>query len=36
VVEEPEYTVFEVRPRGEDGSGGYEQEFLLGFPLRER
>jgi hypothetical protein len=36
VVGEPVYTVFEVRPRGEDGSGGYEQEFLLGFALRER
>jgi hypothetical protein len=35
VVGEAEYTVFEVRPRGEDG-GGYEQEFLLGFALRER
>jgi hypothetical protein len=36
VVGEPGYTVFEVRPRGEDGGGGYEQEFLLGFALRER
>jgi hypothetical protein len=36
VVGEPGYTVFEVRPRGENGSGGYEQEFLLGFSLRER
>jgi hypothetical protein len=36
VVGEPGYTVIEVRPRGEDGSGGYEQEFLLGFALRER
>ena len=36
VVGEPGYAVFEVRPRGEDGSGGYEQEFLLGFALRER
>ena len=36
VVGEPVYTVFEVRPRGEDGSGGYEQEFHLGFALRER
>jgi hypothetical protein len=35
VFGEPEYTVSEVRPRGEDG-GGYEQEFLLGFALRER
>jgi len=36
VVGEPGYTVLEVRPRGEDGGGGYEQEFRLGFPLRER
>ncbi|OIP34064.1 MAG: hypothetical protein AUK27_08540 [Deltaproteobacteria bacterium CG2_30_66_27] len=36
VVGEPGYTVFEVRPRGENGSGGYEQEFFLGFALRER
>jgi hypothetical protein len=36
VVGEPGYTVFEVRPRGEDGGGGYEQEFFLGFALRER
>ena len=36
VIGEPGYTVFEVRPRGESGSGGYEQEFLLGFALRER
>jgi hypothetical protein len=36
VVGEPEYTVFEVRPLGEDGVGGYEQEFLLGFTLREK
>jgi len=36
VVGDPVYTVIEVRPRGEDGSGGYEQEFLLGFALRER
>ena len=36
VAGEPGYTVFEVRPRGGDGSGGYEQEFLLGFALRER
>jgi hypothetical protein len=35
VVGEPVYTVFEVRPMGEDGSGGYEQEFRLGFALRE-
>jgi hypothetical protein len=35
VVAEPVYTVFEVRPLGEDGSGGYEQEFHLGFALRE-
>ena len=34
-IGEPGYTVFEVRPRGGDG-GGYEQEFLLGFALRER
>jgi len=36
VVGEPGYTVLEVRPRGEDGGGGYEQEFLLSFALRER
>lgn len=36
VVGEPGYTVFEVRPRSEDAGGGYEQEFLLGFALRER
>jgi hypothetical protein len=36
VVGEAGYAVFEVRPRGEDASGGYEQEFLLGFSLRER
>jgi hypothetical protein len=36
VVWEPGYTVVEVRPRGEDAGGGYEQEFLLGFALRER
>jgi hypothetical protein len=36
VVGEPGYKVFEIRPRGEAASGGYEQEFLLGFALRER
>jgi hypothetical protein len=36
VVGEPEYAVFEVRPRGEESGGGYEQEFLLNFALRER
>ncbi|OGP26168.1 MAG: hypothetical protein A2X91_04545 [Deltaproteobacteria bacterium GWB2_65_81] len=36
VVGEQGYTVLEVRPRGEDGGGGYEQEFLLSFALRER
>ena len=36
VIGEPGYTVFEVRPRGEGGGGGYEQEFFLGFALRER
>jgi Tfp pilus assembly protein PilN len=36
VVGDPEYTVLEVRPRGGDGAGGAEQEFLLGFPVRER
>jgi Tfp pilus assembly PilM family ATPase len=35
VVGEPGYSVLEVRPRGGDGAG-YEQEFLLGFSLRER
>jgi Tfp pilus assembly PilM family ATPase len=36
VLGEPKYTVFEIRPRGADGIGGYEQEFLLDFALRER
>ncbi|GAB4238226.1 MAG: hypothetical protein OHK0028_15740 [Deltaproteobacteria bacterium] len=35
VVTDPEYTVIEVRPRGEGGSGGAEQEFLLGFTVKE-
>ncbi|MHB1011348.1 MAG: hypothetical protein ACYC37_00355 [Desulfobacteria bacterium] len=35
-IGEPVYTVLEVRPRGEDGGGGYEQDFLLVFRLRER
>ncbi len=35
VFAEPAYAVVEVRPRGEDGRGGYEQEFTLGFALRE-
>lgn len=35
VVGEPGYAVLEIRPRGGDG-GGYEQEFLLSFGLRER
>ena len=36
VIGEPMYTVFEVRPRGEGAGGGYEQEFFLGFALKER
>ena len=36
VVGDARYAVLEVRPRGEEGSGGYEQEFSLTFSLRER
>jgi len=36
VVAEPEYKAFEVRPRGEDDGGGYEQVFHLDFALREK
>ncbi len=36
VVSEPSYSVIEVRPLGEGGSAGYEQEFLLTFAMRER
>jgi len=35
LVGDPKYTLSEVRPRGEE-VGGYEQEFLFGFALREK
>jgi Tfp pilus assembly PilM family ATPase len=35
VVSDPHYSVLEIRPRGSEAGGGYEQEFLLGFTMRE-
>lgn len=36
VVADAEYSVLELRPAGKESSGGYDQEFLVRFTMRER
>ncbi len=36
VVADAEYRVLELRPAGKESTGGYDQEFLVHFTMRER
>ncbi len=36
VVADAEYSVLEIRPAGKESPGGYDQEFLVHFTMRER